>query len=47
MQIQMLVQNNLIETRSIPIYYLNKEQQQMFIKFLDALIVKTKRLQAG
>lgn len=47
MQIQMLVQDKLIETRPIPIYYLNKEQQQTFLRFLDALIVKTKRLHTG
>lgn len=47
MQIQMLVQDKLIETRPIPIYYLNKEQQQTLLDFLDALIVKTKRLHTG
>ncbi len=47
MQIQMRVQQQLIETRPIPIYYLDKEQQQLFLNFLDALIVKTKRLRTG
>lgn len=47
MQIQMLVRDKLIETRPIPIYYLNKEQQQTLLDFLDTLIVKTKRLHTG
>lgn len=44
LQIKFTVADRIIETRTIPIYYLSKTQQLHLIAFLDQLLVKIKRL---